>query len=342
MTDGKNAHPLRRRGYWIGRRELMLLLGGAITAPRALRAQQKAMPVIGFLSGFSPPQNLGDLGRSALLQGLSESGYVAGQNVAIEYRWAEGHYDRLPALAAGLVSRKVDLIVTNGGTPPALAAKNATSMIPIVFTAVSDPVGIGLVVSLARPGGNLTGFSNLAAGLTPKLLELLTEAVPQAGVIALLVNPNNQITEPIIRDAQDAARAKGVKLAVLKAGTEGEIATAFVSQLQATALVVDADAFLLSRRGQLVALASRYAVPVIYAHRQFVAAGGLMSYGIDDAAVSRQAGIYAGKILNGAKPSDLPVQQPTTFELVINLKTAKALGLTIPQTILARADEVIE
>jgi putative tryptophan/tyrosine transport system substrate-binding protein len=157
MTDGKNAHPLRRRGYRIRRRELMLLLGGAITAPRALRAQQKAMPVIGFLSGFSPPQNLGDLGRSALLQGLSESGYVAGQNVAIEYRWAEGHYDRLPALAAGFVSRKVDLIVTNGGTPPALAAKNATSMIPIVFTAVSDPVGIGLVVSLARPGGNLRG-----------------------------------------------------------------------------------------------------------------------------------------------------------------------------------------
>ena len=326
------------------RRELLLLLGGAMTVAHPLGAQQKAMPVIGFLSGFSPPQDLGELGRSALLQGLSETGYVAEQNVAIEYRWAEGHYDRLPALAADLVSRKVDLILTNGGTPPALAAKNATSMIPIVFTAVSDPVGIGLVVSLARPGGNLTGFSNLAAGLTPKLLELLTEAVPQAGVIALLVNPNNQTTEPIIRDAQDPARAKGVKLAVLKAGTQGEIATAFVSlvQLQATALVVDADAFLLSRRGQLVALASRYAVPVIYAHRQFVAAGGLMSYGIDDAAASRQAGIYAGKILNGAKPSDLPVQQPTTFELVVNLKTAKALGLTVPQSILARADEVIE
>src|SRR6202011_5265232 len=226
--------------------------------------------------------------------------------------------------------------------PPALAAKSATSMIPIVFTAVSDPVGIGLVASLARPGGNLTGFSNIAAGLT--LLELLSEAVLEASVIALLVNPNNQTAEPIIRDAQEAASSKGVKLAVLKAGTGGEIDTAFVSlvQLQASALVVDPDAFLLSRRGQLVALASRYAVPVIYAHRQFVAAGGLMSYGIDDAAVSRQAGIYAGKILNGAKPSDLPVQQPTTFELVINLKTAKALGLTVPQSLLARVDEVIE
>jgi putative ABC transport system substrate-binding protein len=326
------------------RRELMLLLGGAMTVAHPLGAQQKGMPVIGFLSGFSPPQDLGELGRSALLQGLSEAGYVAGQNVAIEYRWAEAHYDRLPTLAADLVSRKVDLIVTNGGTPPALAAKNATSMIPIVFTAVSDPVGIGLVASLARPGGNLTGFSNIAAGLTPKLLELLSEAVPQASVIALLVNPNNQTAEPIIRDAQEAASAKGVKLAVLKAGTGGEIDTAFVSlvQLQASALVVDPDAFLLSRRGQLVALASRYAVPVIYAHRQFVAAGGLISYGIDDAAVSRQAGIYAAKILKGAKPSDLPVQEPSTFELVINLKTAKALGLTIPQSILARADEVIE
>ena len=325
------------------RRELMLLLGGAMTvAHHPLGAQQKGMPVIGFLSGFSPPQDLGELGRSALLQGLSETGYVAGQNVAIEYRWAEAHYDRLPTLAADLVSRKVDLIVTNGGTPPALAAKNATSMIPIVFTAVSDPVGIGLVASLARPGGNLSGFSNIAAGLT--LLELLSEAVPQASVIALLVNPNNQTAEPIIRDAQEAASAKGVKLAVLKAGTGGEIDTAFVSlvQLQASALVVDPDAFLLSRRGQLVALASRYAVPVIYAHRQFVAAGGLISYGIDDAAVSRQAGIYAAKILKGAKPSDLPVQEPSTFELVNNLKTTKALGLTIPQSILARADEVIE
>jgi putative ABC transport system substrate-binding protein len=177
------------------RRELMLLLGGAMTVAHPLGAQQKGMPVIGFLSGFSPPQDLGELGRSALLQGLSETGYVAGQNVAIEYRWAEAHYDRLPTLAADLVSRKVDLIVTNGGTPPALAAKNATSMIPIVFTAVSDPVGIGLVASLARPGGNLTGFSNIAAGLTPKLLELLSEAVPQASVIALLVNPNNQTAE---------------------------------------------------------------------------------------------------------------------------------------------------
>jgi putative ABC transport system substrate-binding protein len=325
------------------RRDLLGLLGGVVIAwPGAARAQQRAMPAIGILSSFSRGPN--PLGRGPIAQGLSETGYFNGQNVALEYRWAESNYDRLPALAADLVSRKVDVIVTTGGTPPALAAKSATSAIPIVFTSVSDPVGIGLVASLARPGGNVTGFSNIAAGLTPKSLELVCEMVPQAGVIALLVNPNNPTAEPIIRDAQEAARAKGVKLAVLKAGTESEIDAAFASlvQLQAGALVVDPDALFISRREQLVALASRRAVPAIYAHPQFVAAGGLISYGIDDAAVSRQAGIYAGRILKGAKPADLPVQQPTTFELAINLKTANALGLTVPQSILVRADEVIE
>ena len=325
------------------RRDLLVLLGGLVIAwPDVAHAQQKAMPLVGVLSSFSRGE--GPLGRGPLAQGLGEAGYVYGQNVTIEYLWAESNYDRLPALAADLVSRKVDMIVTIGGTPAALAAKNATSTIPIVFTSVSDPVGVGLAASLARPGGNVTGFSNIAAQLTPKLLELVSEAVPQADVIALLVNPNNPTAEPVIRGVQEAARAKGVKLAVLKAGTEGEIDAAFASlaQLKAGALVVDADSFLSSRRGQLVALASRDAVPAIYAHRAFVAAGGLISYGIDDAAVVRQAGIYAGRILKGAKPADLPVQQPTTFELVINLKTAKALGLTIPPTLLARADDVIE
>jgi putative tryptophan/tyrosine transport system substrate-binding protein len=326
------------------RRELMLLLGGAMTAARAPRAQQKAMSVIGFLNSFSSPPNLGDLGRGPVLQGLSETGFVERQNMSIERRWAEGHYDQLPALAADLVSRKVDLIIANNGTPPALAAKNATSTIPIVFFDVGDPVGVGLVASLARPGGNLTGFSNVSAELMAKLLELLSELVPQARIIALLVNPNNANAEGVIRYAQEAARAKGVQLAVLKAGTEGEIdaAVAAAIQLQAGGLVVDPDGFFTSRRAQLVALATRHAVPAIYAHPQYAAAGGLISYGVDDEAVGRQAGIYAGRILKGAKPADLPVQEPTEFELVVNLKTAKALGLTIPQSILARADEVIE
>ena len=325
------------------RRDLLVLLGAVIVAgPGAARVQQRAMPVVGLLSSFSRQPN--PLGSGPLTQGLGDTGYIYGRNVAIEYRWAESNYDRLPKLAADLVNREVDVIVTIGGTPPALAAKSASSTIPIVFTSVSDPVGVGLVASLARPRGNLTGFSNIAAQLMPKLLELISEAVPRAGVIALLVNPNNATAEPVIRDVQEAARAKGVNLAVLKAGTGGEIDTAFASltQLQAGALVVDADSFLSSRRGQLVALASRHAMPAIYAHRTFVAAGGLISYGVDDAAMLRQAGIYAGRILKGAKPADLPVQQPTTFELVINLKTAQALGLTIPPTLIARADEVVE
>ena len=328
------------------RRHFIISLSGAISArPFAARAQQKAMTVIGYLSLFSPPTNLGDLGHGPVHQGLSETGFIDGQNIVTEYRWAEGHYDRLPALAADLVSRKVDLIVTFGGTLPALAAKNATSTIPIGFAGAGDPVGFGLVDSLARPGGNLTGFSNLAGQLTPKRLELLCELIPQATVIALLWNPDNVAAgERYIGFMQKAAVAKGVQLPVLKAGTEGEIDRAFasLSQLQVGGLVVEADAFFISRRQQIVALASRYSVPATYEGRMFTAIGGLISYGIDNAAVGRQAGVYAGRILKGAKPADLPVQQPTRFELVVNLKTAKALGLTIPVLILARADEFIE
>ena len=322
------------------RRDLMLLLGGAMAAARALRAEQKAMPVIGYLGSAGPSAHY----AAAFHQGLSETGYVVGQNVTIEYRWAENRDDRLPALAADLVGRKVDLIVASGSLLCALAAKSATSTIPIVFPAISDPVAAGLVASLARPGGNITGSSPFQFELMPKRLELLTELVPQARVIGLLVNPNDPRAEGLIRDMQEAARTKGVQLPILKASTEGEIDAAFTTlvQLPAGALVVSADPLFSSRREQLVALASRHAVPAISPWRELAAAGGLISYGASIAGLVRQAGIYAGRILKGEMPADLPVQQPTTFELVINLKTAKALGLTVPQTILGRADEVIE
>jgi putative ABC transport system substrate-binding protein len=324
------------------RRRFIASLGIAIALPCVAAAQQKTMPVIGFLSSRSPGESAPNV--AAFHQGLSEASYVEGQKVAIEYRWAEGRYDRLPALAADLVGRRVDVIVAAGGIPSALAARNATSTTPVVFTAVSDPVGEGLVASLARPGGNLTGGSVMVTELTPKRLEMLSELVPQAAVIALLVNPNSQDAEPTIRDAQEAGRTKGVQLPILKAGAEGEIDAAFASlgQLHADALLQGSDPFFLSRREQLVALAARHAVPAIYDQREYAAAGGLISYGSSLKAAYRQAGIYAGKILNGAKPAELPVHQPTTFELVINLKTAKALGLTVPPSILARADEVIE
>jgi putative ABC transport system substrate-binding protein len=324
----------------MNRREVMLLLGGALTAARMGRAQQKAMPVIGFLGAASPSRNPALV--AAFHQGLRESGYLE-ENLVIEYRWAEGHYDRLPALAGDLVARKVDLIVAFGGIPAALAAKSVTSTIPIVFS-VGDPVDLGLVASLARPGGNLTGVSTMAPELSPKRLELISDLVPQARVIALLVNPNNSNTERIIGDMQEAARVKGVQLPILKARTESEIDGAFATlvQLQAGALVVGGDPFFANWREQLVTLAARHGVPAIYQWRESAEVGGLISYGSSLAASFRQVGVYAGKILKGAKPADLPVQQPTTFELVINLKTAQALGLTIPQTILLRADEVIE
>jgi putative ABC transport system substrate-binding protein len=324
------------------RRDLLFAaVGTAIGWTRALRAQQRAMPVIGFLGAGSPGPFVQNV--AAIHQGMSETGYIQGQNVAIEYRWAEGHYDRLPALAVHLVRRNVDVIVTSG-PPSALAAKGATSAIPIVFVISGDPVAAGLVASFARPGGNLTGVSILTVELMPKRLELLSELVPRAKVIALLVNPNNPIADAIIRDVQEAARAKGLQLPIVKAGTESEIDAAFASlaQRHASALVVGADPFFYSRREQLVGLASRHAVPVIDQSREFAAAGGLMSYGTSLTDTWRHVGIYAGKILNGAKPADLPVEQPTKFELVVNLKTAKALGLTVPPSILARADEVIE
>jgi putative ABC transport system substrate-binding protein len=287
----------------------MLLLGGAIAAPHALRAQQKAMPVIGYLH-YGSPRPFAPF-MAAFHQGLSETGYDEGQNVAIEYRWAEGHYDLLPTLAADLVGRKVGVIAAFG-PPSARAAKRATSTIPIAFGS-GDPVGEGLVASLARPGGNLTGVSLLT-------VELMT------------------------RDVQEAAGAKGLRVPVLKAGAEGDIDAAFATlvQLQAGGLVVGTDPFFNTRREQFVVLAARYAVPAIYEWREFAVAGGLISYGSSLTAVYRQIGIYTGKILKGAKPADLPVQQPTTFELVVNLKTAKELGLTVPPSILARADEVIE
>jgi putative tryptophan/tyrosine transport system substrate-binding protein len=297
--------------------------------------------VIGFLNGVSPGPYAPFV--AAFRQGLSDAGYVEGQNVAIEYRWAEGRFERLPELAADLVRRNVDVIATSGSGRSNLAAKSATSTIPIVVISGDDPVEAGLVASLARPGGNVTGVGFMLVELTAKRFELLSELVPQVRVVTLLVNPTNSNADRFIREVQETARAKGVQLDILKAATEDEIDAAFetIGQLH-SALLVTGDAFFGSQRDRFVALASQHAIPAIYTLREFAAAGGLISYGPILTDTYRLLGTYAAKILNGSKPADLPVQQSTKFELVINLKTAKALGLTVPQAILARADEVIE
>ncbi len=325
------------------RRELIKLLGGvAIGLPFAAHAQQKSMPLIGYL-GVGLPQ-LQHPFVVAFREGLKEAGFVDGENLIIEYRWAEEHYDRLPALAADLVRRKVDVIVATG-EPSLRAAASATSTIPVVFVTGNDPVQSGLVASLARPGGNMTGFTAIATELLSKRFELLSELLPTARTIALLANPNAaSVSEVTIRLAQQAASAKGIRLLVVNAGDASDVEAAFASiaQQRADALMVSADAFFFAQRERIVALAARYAVPAAYELQEFVDAGGLISYGPNVASLRRQVGVYAGKILKGAKPVDLPIQQPTKFDLMINLKAAKALGLTVPPTLLARADEVIE
>lgn len=327
----------------IGRREFLVMLGaGGLVWPFGARAQQPAIPVVGFVGSTS----LGPLrdAVTAFHRGLTETGYVEGRNVAIEYRWAEGQYDRLPGLAADLVHREVAAIAAIDGLPSILAAKAATATIPIVFFTGGDPVQLGLVASLRRPDGNLTGVTALNVEIGAKRLELLHELVPTAGVIGLLVNPTNALTEANTKTVQAAARALGLQLHILNASTERDFDAVFARliQLQAGGLVIAADAFFISRSEQLAKLAFRHAVPAIFQYREFAAAGGLISYGGSRTDAYRQVGVYIGRILQGAKPSELPVQQVTKVELFLNLKTAKALGIEIPATVLARADEVIE
>jgi len=327
----------------LNRREFIALVGGAAAWPLVAHAQQSAMPVIGFLGTISPDRWASRL--HAFRQGLSETGYVEGRNVGIEYRWAEGQNDRLPALAADLVRRQVRVIATPESTPAAFAAKAATTTIPIVFSVGVDPVAVGLVASLNRPGGNLTGVTNLNAEILPKRLELMHELVPTATTIALLVNPSNPlVAETESRDAQTAARTLGLQLHVLHASTDRDFDTVFASlaQMRAVALVINTDVFFNSRSEQLAALALRHTVPAIFQYREFVASGGLMSYGTSSTDVFRQVGIYTSRLLRGESPADLPVQQVTKIELIINLKTARTLGLTVPLSLLGRADEVIE
>jgi putative ABC transport system substrate-binding protein len=326
------------------RREFITLLGGAAAWPLTARAQQPAMPVIGILSPEWPNAVVADR-LCAFHEGLSETGYVEGRNLAIEYRWAEGRNDQLPALAAELVRRPVSVIVVAGSTPAALAARKATITIPIVFQIAVDPVQLGLVTSLSRPGGNLTGVVTLNVEVAAKRLELLHELVPTASIVALLVNPTNTtLAETTTRELETAARTLGLEFYVLHASSEREIDAAFATliQLRAGALVIGADALFNSRSEQLAALTIRHRVPAIYQYREFVSAGGLMSYGTPVADTYRPLGVYTGRILKGEKPADLPVQQATKIELIINLKTAKALGITVPLPLIGRADEVIE
>jgi len=327
------------------RRTFITLLGGAAAAwPLTAHAQQRAMPVVGFLNATSPDGFTERL--TAFRQGLKDTGYVEGENVAIEYRWAEGQMERLPALAAELVRRPVAVIAAPGNTSVVLAAKAATTTIPIVFAVAEDPVRLGIVTSLARPGGNLTGVNFFNAELVAKRMELLRELVPGAVRVAVLVNPATDVAnaESVVRDVDAAARAKGAQIQVFNASTSREIDAAFAALVRERldALFVSGDGFFNSRRVQLVHLATRHAVPTTYAARDYPAVGGLMSYGTSITDTYRQTGVYAGRILKGAKPADLPVTQATKFELVINHQTARTLGLAVPASLLSLADEVIE
>jgi putative ABC transport system substrate-binding protein len=326
------------------RRQFITLLGGAAAAwPLAARVQQPAMPVVGFL-GLTSPDLYSDRLRT-FRDGLKEAGFIEGRNVAIEYRWAEGENERLPALAAQLVERHVNVIVAAGGTPSALAAKAATTTVPIVFGVAVDPVEAGLVASLNRPGGNVTGVTNLNAEVGPKRLEVLHELLPQARVIAVLIDlSNTALAEAFSRELEPAARTLGLTLHILHASTDHDLTAAFarLAQLRAQALIISPGAFFVGRAEELAALTLSHAVPAIFQFRPFAAAGGLLSYGSNETEYYRLVGAYAGRILKGEKPGDLPVQQATKIELIINMKTARALGLTVPLPLLGRADEVIE
>ena len=325
------------------RREFMKLLGGAIAWPFTASAQQPVTPIIGYLGAGSPDKDANRV--RAFLQGLSETGYVEGQNVQIEYRWADGQIDRLPALAAELVHRQVSVIAAEGGVGSALAAKAATATIPVVFQLGSDPVEVGQVASLNRPGGNLTGATSLTAEVGPKRLELMHELIPAARMFAVLINPKSPINaERASKDLRPAAAALGVKLLFLNAATDSDFDRAFATLVRerASGLVINPDAFFTGRSEQLAALALRHAVPAIFAFRDFAVAGGLLSYGGSFTDLHRQVGIYTGRIVKGERPSDLPVVRSAKVELIVNLKTAKSFGITVPMSLLGRADEIIE